>query len=410
MPDLAEPTSAPELEQSTIEQPVEQPDKQPNEQPDEQSDERLNDELAEQVLEDPGEQPPIEEPTESALEEPSEEPTEPALEEPSEPLNEQPVIDEPAPEFTGPGIEYQPEGPIDQVIEESDPEFSGLVVTPPLAEPANAPARSAATTINSRPFIYAGIGILLMLLAVAVAVIFMYAIFALVFFGGESDDIAAAPLTTDEAIVAAPPPTPTITPTIDPSAGRSLNQQVSEAPTATRAPVLPTAANAVRPQLLANTNIDYSSSQGNWQYLWAAPGTNSWQPMVYESREYGTCWYAADYVRICEESGHPGNGADIAWRWTSPVPGPIEILIHAEKIDVGGDGVTVSVFKNTTDISTQPVFSRQVLGNDESGFANRFIIDAIQPDDFLLFVMQKNEDVTFDHTAFEATICQVSCP
>ena len=132
--------------------------------------------------------------------------------------------------------------------------------------------------------------------------------------------------------------------------------------------------------------------------------------MVYESREYGTCWYAADYVRICEESGHPGDEADIAWRWTSPVPGPIEILLHAEKIDVGGDGVIVSVFNNTGDISTDPVFSRPVLGNDESGFANRFIIDTIQPGDFLLFVMQKNEDVTFDHTDFEATICQISCP
>ncbi|MCB9076156.1 MAG: hypothetical protein H6631_01035 [Anaerolineaceae bacterium] len=362
MPDLAEPTSAPEVEQPTIEQPDENPDETP-------------------------------------IEQPIEELTEPEIEEPIEPV-EEPVMGESAQEF---------DQEFDQ--ESFDQESSEAVLIPPLTNPVSLSPRPASTKINSRPLVYVGIGLLLTLLAVAVGAIFLYAVFALVFFGGEGDDIAAAPIATEEAVVAAPPPpTPTITPTTDPGAGRSLAQQVSEAPTATRAPVSPPPAPAARPQLLADSNIDFSSSQGNWQYLWASPGTNTWQPMVYESREYGTCWYAADYVRICEESGHPGDEADIAWRWTSPVPGPIEILLHAEKIDVGGDGVIVSVFNNTGDISTDPVFSRPVLGNDESGFANRFIIDTIQPGDFLLFVMQKNEDVTFDHTDFEATICQISCP
>ena len=265
-------------------------------------------------------------------------------------------------------------------------------------------------TIDRRPLIYAGVGISITLLAVAVGAIFLYALYDFFFTGSneQSNVVAQVDLPATEEATATI--TPTLTPTTDPGTERSLNQQVSEPPTATPAPIQPTPPPAPRPQLVANSSIDFSSTPINWEYLWTLPGTSDWQPMVYESREYGTCWYAKDYVRICEESGHPGNGADIAWRWTSPVPGPIEILIRVEKIDVGGDGVIVSVFNNTVDTSTDPVFSRPLLGNDESGIANRFIIENIQPGNFLLFVMEKNEDVIFDHTDFEVTICQVNCP
>ena len=132
--------------------------------------------------------------------------------------------------------------------------------------------------------------------------------------------------------------------------------------------------------------------------------------MSYESREYGPCWYAVCYVRICEGNGHPGNGADIGWRWASSVTGPVEVLIKASKVDPGGDGVLVAVYHNTPDTSSQPVFSRQLLGEDDTGFANRFIIPQVKVGEYLLFVLSKNEDGTFDHTFFQATICHHNCP
>lgn len=272
------------------------------------------------------------------------------------------------------------------------------------------PISPSVTPTNRRPLFYVGIGLVILLLAGIVGSIFMYAVYAFFLTGDPIEDTV---VTEVEAIVteeAVDTPVPTATPTVDPSVERSLNQQVREVPTVAPAPVVPSPPPAVRPQLLANSSIDFSSSQGTWDYLWTFPGSNTWEPMVYESRDYGTCWYGTDYVRICQESGHPGNSADIAWRWISPVPGPIEILIRAEKIDVGGDGVIISVFNNTLDVSTEPVFSRILMGDDDNGFANRFIIETLQPNDFLLFVMQKNEDVTFDHSDFEVTICQISCP
>ncbi|MCB0210493.1 MAG: hypothetical protein KDJ52_14235 [Anaerolineae bacterium] len=301
--------------------------------------------------------------------------------------------------------------PVEQSVI-SEPAERLLASTPdaPFPNPSETSPISPITSTDRRPFFYVGIGLVILLLAAVVGMIFLYAIYALFLTGDSGEETVVAEveaIITEEAVAT---PVPTATPTTDPGVDRSLNQQVREVPTVAAATVVPAPPPSTRPQLLANSSIDFSSSQGTWNYLWTFPGSNTWEPMVYESRDYGTCWYATDYVRICQESGHPGNSADIGWRWTSPVTGPIEILIRAEKIDVGGDGVIISVFNNTLDASTKPVFSRPLLGDDSSGFANRFIIDTIQPGEFLLFVMEKNEDVTFDHTNFEVTICQISCP
>lgn len=289
------------------------------------------------------------------------------------------------------------------------------------AEPAPFSAHSnqanlsppSSTSSDGRPFIYAGVGIGLILLAVAVFAVFLYAIISLFFLGGEAEESAVVEIITPTATAASEGVTTQTLPPNDPSVERSLAQQANNppaAPLATRSSSSGVSVPGQRPQLLANSSIDYASTQGVWEYLWAAPGSSSWQPMIYESRQYGTCWYAADYVRICQDSAHPGTDADIAWRWISPVPGPIEILIRANKIDAGGDGVTISVFKNTTDVSNKPLFSRLLTGDDEGGFANRFIVEEIEAGDFLLFVIQKNDDVTFDHTAFQVTVCRFSCP
>lgn len=278
--------------------------------------------------------------------------------------------------------------------------------------PPNAQPAPAAPTGDSPPMVYAGVAVVLTLIGVAVLVIFGYALFSFLNGPAEGPEIViggavAAPI--DAAAPAERVKAPLPGPTPDPGLGRLVALQRSETEPFNGGPT-PTPVPGAAPQLLTDSEVNFSSAQGSWQYLWSVPGSGEWTPLRYESREYGTCWYAADYVRICEGSGHPGNGADIGWRWTSPVTGPVEVLIKASKVDPGGDGVLVAVYHNTPDTSSQPVFSRQLLGEDDTGFANRFIIPQVKVGEYLLFVLSKNEDGTFDHTFFQATICHYNCP
>lgn len=176
--------------------------------------------------------------------------------------------------------------------------------------------------------------------------------------------------------------------------------QPPPAPTATATP--PPAA----PQLVAGSRRDFSGSQsGNWQYLVSRPGANNFTQMVFEDGEFGRCWYPAReynerYVRICENSGHPGNEADIAWRWRSDFNGPVRVVGSARKIDAGGDGVLIQAFRNG-----QLVDELRLQPSDTEGVLNRdwFELD-VAPGDTLTFVMKSNGRVENDHTALNLQI------
>jgi hypothetical protein len=164
----------------------------------------------------------------------------------------------------------------------------------------------------------------------------------------------------------------------------------------------PTPANTV--QLVAATQRDFSRTPGGvWQYYWSEPDENDFQPMNFEERKYGACWYTEeeeDYVRICPDSGHPGNDADIAWSWTSPFSGRISAVVSARKIDRGGDGVTILAYHND-----QGVEGLRLGPDDVQGVADRPLFEAnVQAGDHITFVMKKNERVENDHTAFQAQI------
>jgi hypothetical protein len=162
---------------------------------------------------------------------------------------------------------------------------------------------------------------------------------------------------------------------------------------------------------LADTFNDFSTNQeGKWRYIWAEPNSAQWTPLQYGERRYGSCWYAEDYIRICPDSGHPGNGADVGWFWTSEVGGPIELQISASKKDRGGDGVVIAVYYNTLSTSDPPLFQKAIGGRDNEGFTENIRIENFAPQDSLLLVIQKNKDATSDHTAFQARICHYACP
>jgi hypothetical protein len=148
-------------------------------------------------------------------------------------------------------------------------------------------------------------------------------------------------------------------------------------------------------------------------YLWSPPGDDAWQQLRFGERRYGACWYAEDYVRICPDSGHPGNQADVAWYWKSLVSGPLEVRVRAAKIDNGGDGVEIAAYRNPPNAlqtAGEPLFQRSLEGRDKQGFTEIFKVSAVQPGDSLIFVLRRDGDPTSDHTAFEVQICLYGCP
>jgi serine/threonine protein kinase len=215
--------------------------------------------------------------------------------------------------------------------------------------------------------------------------------------------ITPAPLLTgtlSNTPMATPTPTSTSTPILTDTATPTSTPTSTGTPTATPT-ALPTAKPKRGWKLIADTRDEFSGSQGlsNWEYQWSR-GRNSfdWTRMRFD----GTCWRAdssEDYVRICQDSAHPGLTGDIAWRWTSEVDKRIRIRISARKIDTGGgDGVVILVYRNTKELK-----SWQLGWNDSKGFTNEFEVD-IARGDFLFFVMKVGGDSTYDHTAFQAQI------
>ncbi|MCB0178645.1 MAG: protein kinase [Anaerolineae bacterium] len=176
--------------------------------------------------------------------------------------------------------------------------------------------------------------------------------------------------------------------------------QPPPAPTATATPA------PAEPQLVAGSQRDFSGSPSNgWQYLVSRPNANSFEAMVFEDGEFGSCWYPnrnydERYVRICQNSGHPGNEADIAWRWRSDFNGRVHVVGTARKIDSGGDGVLIQAYHNG-----QLVDELRLQPGDTEGVLNRdwFELDVAAGDE-LTFVMKSNGRVENDHTALNIQI------
>ncbi|MEJ2560141.1 MAG: hypothetical protein P8186_28795, partial [Anaerolineae bacterium] len=140
-------------------------------------------------------------------------------------------------------------------------------MAPPLT-PSQAPATTAALTITPAPLLT----------------------------GTLSDTPTATPAATGT-------PTPKLTDTALPTSTPTSTGTPTATPT-----VLPTAKPKRGSKLIADTRDEFSGSQGlsNWEYQWSR-GRNSfdWIRMRFD----GTCWRAdssEDYVRICQDSAHPG--------------------------------------------------------------------------------------------------------
>lgn len=262
-------------------------------------------------------------------------------------------------------------------------------------------ATSSPTPANWRLPIYIGIGLGLVILIGLTLVV----VVGLLWLRSQANQVATqpapdvtVPVVLETATVASAsvenssPIASTLTPT------------VSAAPVNTTVPPPPTTAPLPEPQLVADSVRDFSGSPGVWQYLSSPSDKNNFKSMKFEERKYGTCWYDKDYIRICQDSGHPGNGADVAWLWKSPTNGHIRVLVSAHKIDRGGDGVTILAYHNDT---SQSVEGLTLQGKDTEGVNQKvwFEVD-VGAGDSLIFVMKKNRSVEYDHTAFQVQIYQ----
>jgi hypothetical protein len=300
----------------------------------------------------------------------------------------------------------RPLPPLPVAISEAEPELIQSQPAPPAAakpekvaakaEPASIPAKPAASAAPSqRSLIFLGIGIGLVMLFGLVLIATLVWFFWL---RGTGSNVAAQTPPAEVApVVIEGSPTSTAgvesnpTPTVPEAAPAAL----AETPT-------PPPAAPAEPQLIADTFQNFSATPGVWEYLWSRVGENQFQPMSFEQRKYGQCWYAEDYIRICPDSGHPGNGADIAWRWTSQIEGHVRVVLSAHKIDRGGDGVTLLVYHNGQAIQGQKIEPR-----DTEGIFQKDWFEAdVKPGDTLLFVMNKDGNTQNDHTFFQVQIYQ----
>ncbi|MCB0212828.1 MAG: protein kinase [Anaerolineae bacterium] len=266
------------------------------------------------------------------------------------------------------------------------------------------------TTADKRPLFYVGIGV-----TAALGVIILLALALTAFFLLRDADDATGQTaletastreaaTSELAVPSTEPSTEALPPT---DAQPASDPPPAASPTEEQAPTPEPV-----PQVLADTVDNFGSNQnGVWRYTWSPPGEDNWKPLVFEDRRYGTCWYAEDYIRICADGVHPGNGADVAWYWVSDVSGQLEIQISASKLDSGGDGVVVAIYQNTLNINGKaPLFQRTLAGRDKQGFAETIRINQVKPEDSLLVIVNHNGDATSDYTAVQARICHYSCP
>jgi serine/threonine protein kinase len=279
----------------------------------------------------------------------------------------------------------------------------------PLATREPATSLPSPAPASPRSFIFLGVGIGLVLSLGLILVVLLLGLFLWLRIGNEG----AANLSTP--VAATPGPIESVaTPVVsaDSSLGATASQAAAEASPTAEPPSLaqtpipplpsPTPSPLPEPRLITDSAEDFSNVPGIWEYLVFKPTENKFEGMSFEQRKYGQCWYGQDYIRICLDSGHPGNSADIVWRWTSQSDGRVQVRLWAHKIDLGGDGVTIRAYHNGQEVQGQ-----QIGGQDAAGVVQKNWFDVeVKMGDTLQFVMQKNGNAENDHTFFLVQIYQ----
>jgi hypothetical protein len=113
-------------------------------------------------------------------------------------------------------------------------------------------------------------------------------------------------------------------------------------------------------------------------------------------------WQGAEtYLRLWNNGGHPGTGADAVRRWVAPSSGSIQITGNAKDTEVTcGGGVTVSIRTGTT------VLWQQAIANGNTTGFSYNVTRTVTAGQAIDFQINRGADGTVwcDPTAFDPTI------
>ena len=127
--------------------------------------------------------------------------------------------------------------------------------------------------------------------------------------------------------------------------------------------------------------------------IWNSDGSYHWRG----SHNYDAIWMYNNTLYI-----HPDTDQSML-EWEAPYAGTVQIDGNVRKYStLGGDGVTVSIWKNNTLVWPQDGW-RTILYNDNVGLSYDFAFD-VSRGDILSFRVDEGGDNAYDTTIWDANI------
>lgn len=145
-------------------------------------------------------------------------------------------------------------------------------------------------------------------------------------------------------------------------------------------------------------STDFSSTQGyrNWYYQQYTGSV--YQNMTWDSGN--SLWKGSyEYCRLWGDGGHPQT-YESARKWVSPAADTLTITGNAHDNDGGGgNGVIVSIYKNTT-----LLWSATIANGDTTGYNYNLNVNVAAGDAIYFRIHQNGADYSYDNTYFNPTI------
>ncbi|MBC7265071.1 MAG: fibronectin type III domain-containing protein [Chloroflexi bacterium] len=171
---------------------------------------------------------------------------------------------------------------------------------------------------------------------------------------------------------------------------------------ATRTPTITPTPTSTPSGIAWRASTDFSLEQGANQWYYQYWDGSTYRDMVVSGGRWkapGTQW-----CLLWGDGGHP-SVYEAARRWRSPVTGTVRITGNARKSNTGGgDGVTVSIWKNATKL-----WERTLVFNDSVGYDFDLTTQVAVGDSIYFRIAQRGNDY-YDGTAFDPTITLITGP
>ena len=164
----------------------------------------------------------------------------------------------------------------------------------------------------------------------------------------------------------------------------------------------------VSPTGIWQASMGYDSTQGanQWSYQQRPVGGGSYTNLTFLSGAWRNSSGSEPW--ISPEGFHPGVSFDAVRKWTAPSSGTIAITGRAYKQDTGGgNGVVVSVLKNSTTVWTKTIGAADGVGYSVDAALSAVSVSA---GDSIYFIVSNNGEYTYDATIFDPVIQYSTIP